>query len=390
MKKKGKILRVVTSSVSFCLLKGQLKYMTQQGIDVYAASGEPFDRIDTVAKQEKVEVFQLKHLIRPVSVGQDFAALFEMVKLIRKIKPDIIHTHTPKAGMVGMLAGWWCKVPIRMHTVAGLPLLVHKGFKRRMLNFVERITYMCATKIYPNSHALKDIIIKEKFAPARKLIVLANGSSNGIDTDYYSSSHFTEKETDKLREELNITKSDFVFIFIGRLVKDKGLNELISAFSRLKAQNSKLLLVGPFEEELDPLLPETLSEIKINKNIISLGWQDDVRPYFAISDALVFPSYREGFPNVVMQAGSMGLPSIVTDINGCNEIIIEKENGVIIPPKDEEKLFDAMLFFLDYEKEVKRMAGNSRGLITNRYEQRIVWEAILAEYKKLEKDLLSS
>jgi len=364
--------------------------MTQQGIDVYAASGEPFDRIDTVAKQEKVVVFQLKHLIRPVSVGQDFAALFEMVKLIRKIKPDIIHTHTPKAGMVGMLAGWWCKVPIRMHTVAGLPLLVHKGFKRRVLNFVERITYMCATKIYPNSHALKDIIIKEKFAPARKLIVLANGSSNGIDTDYYSSSHFTEKETDKLREELNIAKSDFVFIFIGRLVKDKGLNELISAFSRLKAQNSKLLLVGPFEEELDPLLPETLSEIKINKNIISLGWQDDVRPYFAISDALVFPSYREGFPNVVMQAGSMGLPSIVTDINGCNEIIIEKENGVIIPPKDEEKLFDAMLFFLDYEKEVKRMAGNSRGLITNRYEQRIVWEAILAEYKKLEKDLLSS
>ena len=112
-----------------------------------------------------------------------------------------------------------------------------------------------------------------------------------------------------------------------------------------------------------------------------MGWQDDVRPGFAISDALVFPSYREGFPNVVMQAGAMGLPSIVTDINGCNEIIIEQKNGVIIPPKDKEKLYKAMLFFLENSGEVRRMAENSRELITSRYEQHIVWEAILEEYR---------
>ena len=385
MKKKSKVLRVFTSSVSIGLLKGQLKYMKQQGMDVCVASGEPFNIIDIAAAQEEVEAFKLKHLTRPVSIVQDFLALFEMARLIRKIKPDIIHTHTPKAGTVGMLAAWITRVPIRLHTVAGMPLLVHKGIKRRILNFVERTTYMCATKVYPNSHALKDIIIKEKLAPAHKLDVLANGSSNGINTDYFSPSHFTNKETGKLREELNISKSDFVFIFVVRLVRDKGVNELISAFSRLKEKNIKLLLIGTFEEELDPLLPETLHEIKNNQNIISLGWQDDVRPYYAISDALVFPSYREGFPNVVMQAGAMGLPSIVTDINGCNEIIIEKENGVIISPQNKEQLYDAMLYFLENIEEVQRMAKNSRGLITVRYEQHIVWEAVLKEYQKLKK-----
>lgn len=383
MSSKPKLVRITTIPISLSkLLKGQLRYMSEYYEVIGVSSGS--EVLKKVSEQENIRVKAID-MSRQVTPFHDIRSLIKMYKFLRKEKPQIVHTHTPKAGIVGMLAAWLARVPVRMHTVAGMPLLVHKGFKRVILNLVERMTYMCATKVYPNSQAMKEIIIKEKLAPARKLHVIANGSSNGIDTDYFSLSNFTEEERNNLREKLNISKSDFVFIFIGRLVKDKGINELIAAFTRLKAENIKLLLVGPYEEELDPLLPETLSDIKNNRNIISVGWQDDVRPYFAISNALVFPSYREGFPNVVMQAGAMGLPSIVTDINGCNEIIIENENGVIIPPQDTEKLYDAMQFFLDNKEDVKRMVDNSRELITSRYEQRLVWEAILEEYRRLEK-----
>src|SRR5690606_28439202 len=154
----------------------------------------------------------------------------------------------------------------------------------------------------------------------------------------------TNEEKEKLRSSLGIQKDDIVYIFIGRMVKDKGINELIAVFKRLAENhtNIKLLLVGEYEKELDPVLPETEDTIKNNPQIIAVGWQKDVRPFFAIADILTFPSYREGFPNVVLQAGAMGLPAIVSDINGCNEIIVEGTNGYIIPVKDEGKLYKAM------------------------------------------------
>ena len=188
---------------------------------------------------------------------------------------------------------------------------------------------------------------------------------------------------DAFNVKLKIKKTDFVFIFVGRLVKDKGINELIEAFVKLQNLDVKLLLVGDYEHELDPLLESTLNEISNNSNIISVGFQKDVRPYFAISNCLVFPSYREGFPNVVMQAGAMELPSIVTDINGCNEIIEEGINGTIIPVKDPKSLFESMLKIVNNESWRNQLISNSRYKIVSRYEQKLVWEAILTEYKKL-------
>ena len=198
----------------------------------------------------------------------------------------------------------------------------------------------------------------------------------------------TEIEKVTLREKLNIQPDDFVFVFVGRIVSDKGINELIKAFSELqtvenKPAGIKLLLVGGLENDLDPLNPETLAEINQNKDIISVGFQQDVRSFFAIADALVFPSYREGFPNVVMQAGAMGLPSIVSDINGCNEIIIEGENGLIIPSKNVEKLKEKMLTLAKDKNLYTKLKGNSRRMIENRYEQSVVWNALLEEYEGL-------
>jgi glycosyltransferase involved in cell wall biosynthesis len=250
---------------------------------------------------------------------------------------------------------------------------------------VEKITYKCATRVYPNSYGLKDIILSEKLCPQAKLKVIANGSSNGIDTSFFNPALFSLKQRQNLRRELNINDDEFVVIFVGRLVSDKGINELVQNFNAVCNQfnNIKLLLVGAYEADLDPLKKETLHLINTNYSIISTGSQQDVRPYFAISDILVFPSYREGFPNVVMQAGAMELPSIVTNINGCNEIIVDGVNGLIIPPKDMNSLKEKMeLLIMDIDLR-NRLKQNERQMITSRYEQKMVWEALLAEYRSL-------
>ena len=180
----------------------------------------------------------------------------------------------------------------------------------------------------------------------------------------------------------------FTFCFVGRMVRDKGINELIHVFIRLYQENTqiRLLLVGSFEKDLDPFLPEVEEQILHHPGINFVGWQPDVRPFLAASDAFVFPSYREGFPNVVMQAGAMGLASIVTDINGCNEIIVDGKNGVIISSKDEEALYLAMKDFVAHPEKVKQMAANARPMIASRYEQKMVWEALLGEYRRICKE----
>jgi glycosyltransferase involved in cell wall biosynthesis len=384
MSDKKKIIRIATVPLSLDkLLENQLNYINQF-YEVTAVSSNEEELIK-IGKKEGVAIFDVE-LTRVISPFKDLKAVIRLFRFLKKEKPLIVHTHTPKAGTLGMMASKLAGVPIRMHTVAGLPLLEIQGKKRKLLNFVEKITYACATKVYPNSFELKDIIIIEGFCNPQKLKVLGNGSSNGINTSYFDPSHYSEDQKNKFKATWNISADDFVFIYVGRIVKDKGINELVNAFKRLcnKYNNIKLLLVGPFEPELDPLLPETETIIKENDKIITTGFQTDVRPFFLISDLLVFPSYREGFPNVVMQAGAMDLPSIVSNINGCNEIIIDGKNGVIIPAKDDEALYQKMEELFIDKPFYATLKANARKMIVDRYKQEVIWKAILEEYRSEE------
>ena len=383
-----KLIRITTVPLSLkVLLKGQLRFMASNGFDVKGVSSEG-EELREVHENEGIAVEAIT-MSRKITPFQDLKSLWEMWNFLRKEKPQIVHTHTPKAGIIGMLAARLAGVPHRLHTVAGLPLMEATGTKRKILNFVEKLTYSSATRVYPNSKGLYDFILQNNFTQSNKLKIIANGSSNGIDTTFFSPDQVTELERVTLREKLNIQPDDFVFVFVGRIVSDKGINELIKAFSQLQAVENnepagiKLLLVGGLENDLDPLNPETLAEINQNKDIISVGFQQDVRSFFAIADALIFPSYREGFPNVVMQAGAMGLPSIVSDINGCNEIIVEGENGLIIPSKNVEKLKEKILTLAKDKNLYTKLKGNSRRMIENRYEQSVVWNALLEEYEGL-------
>ena len=384
---KKKLIRITTVPISLeKLLENQLRFMKENYL-VTAISADK-ERLLTFGEEEGVSTFHLE-LTRKITPIKDVIAVLQLYTYLKKEKPQIVHTHTPKAGMVGMLASYLAKVPNRLHTVAGLPLLESKGFKRKVLNFVEKITYSCATKVYPNSFGLKAIIIEAQFCKVSKLKVLANGSSNGIDTSTFNPENFSKEQNKILRKELALAEEDVVFIFVGRLVGDKGINELVAAFDTLtkRFQNIKLLLVGAFESDLDPLNNQTLKMIDGNSAILSAGFQQDVRPYFAIADALVFPSYREGFPNVVLQAGAMGLPAIVSDINGCNEIIKEEENGLIISVKDSDAIYKAMKRVLEDSVLKNKLQNNARNMITELYEQKVVWNALLKEYKSLEKNV---
>jgi glycosyltransferase involved in cell wall biosynthesis len=346
------------------------------------------DETENVIANEGIRLHKIE-MTRTINLYKDMLALWRMCRFICKEKPVIVHTHTPKAGIVGMLAAWICRVPVRMHTVAGLPLLESRGIRKRLLIFVEKITYSCATMVYPNSFGLKNIIIMNRFCKPSKLCVISNGSSNGIDTEYFSERSVSFEKAEKIRNDHSIKKDDFVFIFIGRIVADKGINELVSAFNRLCDIycNIKLILVGPEELYLDPLKDSTMQILKENNQIISTGFQHDVRPFLSVSHVLVFPSYREGFPNAPLQAGAMGLPSIVTDINGCNEIIIDRKNGLLIPTKDGEALFNSMKMVLEDKALLKEMTANARKMITSRFEQKVLWEALLEIYNDSLKNL---
>ena len=376
----NKLIRITTVPLSLDkLLSGQLKYMNDF-FEVIAVSSEN-EYLKEIGIKEGIKTFPIE-MSRKITPIKDLIALVKLFLFLKKEKPLIVHSHTPKAGLLAMIASKCARVPIRLHTVAGLPLIESKGLKRKVLEIIEKVTYNCATMVYPNSKGLYDFILANNFAKYTKLKVINNGSSNGIDTKHFSAEQVTKSQTQTLSTTLGIQADDFVFVFVGRLVGDKGINELVHAFKNIIRQNLqvKLLLVGMYESDLDPLEKHTKDEINNNKNILFAGYQNDIKPYLAVSKALVLASYREGFPNVVLQAGAMGLPAIVTDINGCNEIIIDEKNGIIIPVKNSKAIENAVLKMVHQKDFFTALQTNARQMITSRYEQKAMWEAILEEY----------
>lgn len=372
-----KLIRTSTIPASLeNLLKGQLKMLSKY-YNVLAVSS-PGDDMETIEEREGVRTIAIP-MERRISLIKDFISLIRLIVLFAKERPDMVHSITPKAGLLSMLAAWITRVPVRMHTFTELVFPTATGKMQKLLIAMDRLTCFCATHINPEGEGVKRDLVNYNIT-SKPLHIIANGNVNGIDLEYFDKTPEVVEKACSYKKE-----GTFTFCFVGRMVRDKGINELVHSFLRLyqKDERVRLLLVGPFEKELDPVLPEVEEHILHHPGICYMGYQNDVRPFLVASDALVFPSYREGFPNVVIQAGAMGLPAIVTDINGCNEIVLPDLNGVIIPSKDEQALYESMKYFASHPVEVERMAANARPLIASRYEQRIVWNALLDEYKSI-------
>lgn len=375
---KKKVLRVSTIPLSLnLLLKGQLKMLNEE-YEVVAVSS-PGEDLKMVEEREGVRIVELP-MERRISLFKDIRSLWAMIKLIRKEKPWMVYSLTPKAGLVTMIAGKLCGVPVRVHMFTGLVFPTATGLKRQILMFTDRLTCFCATVVNPEGEGVKRDLERYHIS-SKPLTIIGNGNINGLDMDFYDRTPEVLEKAKTYQKEGTTT-----YCFVGRIVGDKGINELASAFKRLHAEHpaTRLLLVGPFEDNLDPVSEETRATIESLSAIEAVGWQSDVRPFLAASDVFVFPSYREGFPNVVMQAGALGLPSIVTDINGSNEIIRNGENGVIIPSKDEEALYQTLKDTLENPDKWKTIAANARESIAQRYEQQMLWREIKKFYKQQE------
>lgn len=375
-----KLIRTSTvpgSLNTFC--KGLLRELQEHdGYEVVAVSS-PGPELDEIARREGVKTYAVA-MERHISPFKDLKSLIALIKVFRKEKPYMVHSITPKAGLLSMMAAWAAGVPVRVHTFTGLIFPTAKGLKQKMLILTDRITCACATNIIPEGEGVKNDLVNYRIT-RKPLNILGYGNVRGVDLDHYNpDAADVQEQAARIRR-----KGIFTFVFIGRLVRDKGVNELVEAFSRLNAHypDTRLLLVGPYEENLNPLKPETLAEIERNKAIEAVGRQNDVRPWLAAADVFVFPSYREGFPNVVIEAGAMGLPSIVTDINGSREIIIDGRNGVIIPPRQAETLREAMEVFITDSDLTKKLSSDARALVASRYEQGFVRQCLKNYYKEI-------
>lgn len=382
----AKIIRsatIGTSLDSFC--EGVLKSLKEKGHEVIALSS-PDEDLKKVGEREGVRIIGVP-MERRVFFLKDLFALYQMVKVFRMEKPVIVHSMTPKAGLLCMIAAWLTRVPVRIHTFTGLVWPTATGFSRKVLMATDRITCACATHIIPEGQGvledLRDHGISRKF-----MRVLGYGNVKGVDLKLYSRRPEILEKAQILRNE-----KTFTFLFVGRIVGDKGINELVSAFRRLVADcltPCRLILVGRFEMKLDPVSSETKALIERMPEISAVGsvFGDDLLAWYAASDCFVLPSYREGFPNTVLEAGALGLPSIVTDINGAREIITNdissmkkldasekmdiRMNGVVIPSKDENALYNAMCWMVQNPVQRQKMSDASRALIASRYEQGFV------------------
>ncbi|WP_339865618.1 glycosyltransferase family 4 protein [uncultured Algoriphagus sp.] len=381
-----KLIRITTVPISLkLLLAGQMKFMREQGWDVLMVSADGRE-VSKVVKEEGVR-HEVIPFTRKITPFQDLKCLWQLYQLIKKEQPDIVHTHTPKAGLLGMIAAKLAGVKVRIHTLAGIPYMAAEGGKKSLLEKMEKITYSYASHVWPNSIGLKNFVIENNLCPSEKLTVIGKGSSNGVDLEKFNRGVLKENHLVAATMRILPGEDDFIMLSVGRLVKDKGIEELVDAFLSSKiVGKSKLVLLGSFEQDLNPLSPETIKIITDHPRIVQIDWSDHVAHYLALADVLVHPSHREGFPNVLLEAGAMELPVICSDIIGNTDVITQQKTGLIFPVKNVEILKEAMEFSYVKRDKIAELAANLYQEVCQNYERTQIQNEIFTQYQFLLKE----
>ena len=376
---KNKIIIIVTVPVVLeTWLKGQAKFLSKYyDIEIITSYS---DTIEGIKAYENVSIKTLD-FTRQINIFKDIKVLIQLFFYLMKERPLIVYTLTPKAGLLGMIASWMARIRHRVHNVVGLPHLEAKGKRRVLLTLTEKITYFFANKLYCNSFNLRDIM---SIMTNKEVSIIANGSVNGVDTDYFSN-QLSQEAKNELLQSLKLKDNDFILTFVGRIVKDKGINELLRVFDTMSQNNSKikLLLIGDYKNESDPISPKSRQIIQDNPSVRYIEFQEDIRKYLSISHLFVLPSYREGLPNVLIEAGSFGIPLVATNINGCNEVIEDGKNGLLIEKKDEDSLKVALEKLIYDRAYYQKIEANVRGSIVEKYNQNSFWKALHKEFVKI-------
>ncbi|HLW18922.1 MAG TPA: glycosyltransferase family 4 protein [Cyclobacteriaceae bacterium] len=378
-----KLIRITTVPLSLkLLLAGQMKFMKASGWEVIMVSSDGKE-VNEVVKKEGCE-HRVIPFTRKITPFRDIYCIWLLMRLFKEVKPDIVHTHTPKAGFLGMIAAKLSGVPVRVHTLAGLPYVSSEKQKRSLLVAVEKFTFKMCTELWPNSFSLKKFILEEKLVDASKVRVLGAGSSNGVNLSQYARDELKENHLVAAMMRVAPGENDFIMLAVGRLVKDKGIEELVEAFLQSKIVNkSKLVLLGSFEQDLDPLREDIIRKINDHPRIVHVEWTDHVAHYMAISDVLVHPSHREGFPNVLLEAGAIHCPIICSDIPGNTELVKHQKMGLVFPVGNTSALKEAMEFAFVKKETMYGFAENLYEKVNENFDREKVHQLILQHYQLL-------
>lgn len=372
-----KIIRAVTVSQSLSFCRELMIKMRELGYEMVAVTS-PGPELDELRDNDGFHCVAVP-MERHISLARDLKSLFQMICVFREERPQVVHSMTPKAGLICMMAGWITGVPKRVHTFTGLVWPTATGVKRRILMFTDWLTCACATHIIPEGKGVMNDL--QTHITKKNMRVLGYGNVRGVDMKFWCRENADKEKLTQIKDS-----SLFTFLFVGRIVKDKGINELVEAFMQVrKNTKARLILVGSFEDDLDPINDFTRNQIFTCDDIIYAGPQygKDLLAYYAASDCFVFPSYREGFPNTVLEAGAMGLPSIVTDINGSREIIENGKNGLIIQSKSTDELTNAMAQMIKNREMREKMSKEARPMIESRFEQSFVRKCMIDFYESI-------
>jgi glycosyltransferase involved in cell wall biosynthesis len=367
----------ITHPQTSLVLIGRLSALRTSGLRVVLISS-PGPLLDRIGAEEGVETLGIP-INREIDLLADLVSLFRLCRTLRKLKPDVTEFSTPKAGLLGCLASSLCRVPVRIYVLRGLRLETLKGLKRWLLLLSERLASWCSQHVVCNSESLRAKALALGVAPATKLRLLGHGSTHGVDVDRFSPG------PDEVKEELGIPESAPVVGFVGRLTRDKGVPELIEAFEDVVAliPSARLLMVGWFDESEDALSKELRARIISHPRIIYTGFVPDTAPYYRAMDLMVLPTWREGFPNVVLEAAATGIPVITTLSTGSRDTVIPEVTGLLIPAGYPKAISEAVLQLLGNPDRRYRMGRAARSWATDQFINGRVLGLTIGFYKKL-------
>lgn len=377
---KTRILRITTVPMSLMLqLADQPAFLAANGFDVHLLSspGKEWDKINKGAWN-----MHCVKMHRAITPFRDVISLWHICKVIWLVKPHIVHTHSPKAGLLGMLAAKICGVPIRIHTLAGTPMATANGLTRWLLKQMEKLTYACSHEVWVNANTLRNWVVEQKMIKPTNAIVLLQGSSNGVDVEKFSIDRLNDLDKQRLIRKLGFSEDAIIWLAISRVVHDKGYDELLSAFEQLYPfyPNVRLVVIGPIEQGIDPISRQSASILKNHPGILHIEWSDEIPVWLSLADGLIHASYREGFPNVLLEAGAAGCPVLVSNIKGNIDLISNTSLGTIFQVKDTNDLLNAMKRWLENPEDALVAAKQLKMLVSHHYDRKKMHQAILNRY----------
>lgn len=375
-----------TATVPFYIvahLKGQVEFLQSIGSDVVLVSspGTELSKLK-LGRGLRHEPIEIPRVITPL---KDFKALVRLIRFFRQNSFDIVHSTTPKAGLLTALAAWIARIPIRLHTWTGQQWVTLKGPVRFISKLADRLIGLLNTRCYADSHSQRTFLIREGIVQAINISVIGFNSLSGVDMTRFSPERFSQTDKRVLREELGIKLDSRVIVFVGRVTRDKGIYELLAAFNMIReaGYRTDLLLIGPLDEECGGVPTISRPEIDTHPNVHLVGYTEEPEKFLAVSDLFCLPSYREGFGTVVIEAAAMGLPAVGTRINGLIDAIEDDKTGMLVPPRDISALANALRFFMDHPGKAVVMGRAARQRCRAYFSAEIVNRALAEEYRRL-------